>query len=479
MTKQLLSSILQTPAKYTGEPTGFPTTNDSTIAFDQLTRTFTITPTDGSFAIYFNGVSYEVIGPQSVVVPNVTATHYIYFDATTKALSYYTMTDTDTDAIHLIEILKIHVVVSVIYWNATISKAVLVAEERHGMTMDSDTHIHLHVSLGAQWVSGLALDTIIADGNGSSNTHAQFDCANGIIRDEDLRAVITDGLPQELSPIISIPTLYRIGTGWRITPLKNFPYVLSGEDATYTNTLPAYNYQSSPGVWALAPVSNNSFLLSHILATNDIRHPIVSICGNTYGNITDARTAALTELRSIASGLPFAEYVPLGTIISQCSTAYTNTPKAIFRSTSDGKTYVDLRSTRSLSSVGSGTSVPAALNYQAVTTSQYTATSTSSTVPSLSFTIPLAGNYIVTYSLSITGTGTTTNNRIFIDLDVDGTLSPTHSRASNVLANASMHVGTVNAYAVGAVVTLKARSIVTDGAVRIEPGSILSYIRLS
>lgn len=405
--------------------------------------------------------------------------YYIYFDADTKQLTSYTLVGTDIDSTNIISFFKRHVIVSMIYWDAVAGKAVLVGDERHGITMDGDTHAHLHISFGAQWTNGLAIDTMIVDANGTLNAHAQFDVSNGVIRDEDIRLTIADGLPQELAPVASIPTAYRINGGWKITPSKNFPFVLSGEDPSYTGTLPAYNYEVTPGVWALAAVVNNKYLLTHIVATNDIRHPIIAIAGGTYATIATARAAAPTELTTL-SGLPFPEFVPLGTMIAQCSTTYTNTPKAAFRSTSDGKSYIDWRASRSFVSASTSNPPPAMINQQLVTVGSYTVTGTAATVTGLSASVPLAGTYIVTYSIAAQGTGSTpTSTKLNLNVTVNGVNSPTHARTVNVITDQAVHVGTIVALNVGDTIALTASSTVTDGVITILANSILSYIRLS
>jgi hypothetical protein len=80
-----------------------------------------------------------------------------------------------------------------------------------------------------------------------------------------------------------------------------------------------------------------------VFATNDIETPFVAIAGiNQYANIPAARAGAESEISSL-SGLPFAEFVAIGTVIYQTDSAYNNTPKARVRSAAAGETYVDFR----------------------------------------------------------------------------------------------------------------------------------------
>jgi len=61
-----------------------------------------------------------------------------------------------------------------------------------------------------------------------------------------------------------------------------------------------------------------------------------------YDNKTSARDNAATEIKNF-SGLPFAEFCPVGTVIFQVNDAYTNTVKAKIVS-NNGWDYEDHRS---------------------------------------------------------------------------------------------------------------------------------------
>jgi len=80
----------------------------------------------------------------------------------------------------------------------------------------------------------------------------------------------------------------------------------------------------------------------HILATNDIENPIVAVLGNTYNTKSNARAGAKVELKEM-TGLPFLEFVKMGSVIFQSANSYTNIPKARTVSTDTGENYVDYR----------------------------------------------------------------------------------------------------------------------------------------
>ena len=225
-----------------------------------------------------------------------------------------------------------YAITGIVYWNASQGTAVYFADERHGLTMDGQTHLHFHLSMGTQFLNGFALGNLVTDNTGNSNTHAECNVANGSIRDEDVQHDIYDtggsvnvfDLEQELSPLAQIPVLYREGGGgeWWIKTADNFPFIYSGT-AGYTgpNGRPAWN-EFTGAVWQLSEVDNNRFFLVHLFATNDINHPIVAVQGITeYQNKPSGRDAAKTELNML-TGLPFAEFLPIATLICETADGY-------------------------------------------------------------------------------------------------------------------------------------------------------------
>jgi len=324
----------------TNEPTGFATRNDSVTSFTDSTpdRTFTIAPTGSSFDFYVKGVKFTKTSAESIQIPNLAGNHFIYYSPTGVLSSTQAASNV---------LFKENALLAIVYWNTDTNTHSYFAEERHGLTMDGETHSYLHTVFGAQYLSGLALQGFIVNGNGSLDTHAQFTADEGTIRDEDL--LLT--LPAQTQ----IPVLYRQGTLWRKKAADAFPMIYSGT-AGYTGAngrLP-YNELIS-GSWQLTEVANNSFVLVHLFGTNDKETPIVAIQGVAeYGNVTAARLAASTEITSL-SGLPFAEFVALGSVVFETADSYTNTPKAVVRSVNGGD-YVDFRGTQLYSSAGVATS---------------------------------------------------------------------------------------------------------------------------
>jgi hypothetical protein len=321
----------------TKEPTGFPNTTDSITSFDNSTRIFTIQPVGASFDFYVKGSKFTKTTAQTVTITATAGNHFIYFDSTGTLSSTTTVGST---------LFTDNALVSIIYWNTDTNTRSYFAEERHGLTMDGATHTYLHTVFGARYLSGLALQNFSVDGDGSSNAHAQFTSDSGTMRDEDLLITITAQT--------QIPILYRQGQLWRKKTADAFPVIYSGT-AGYTGAsgLLPYN-QFTGGTWQLTEVANNKFVLVHFFGTNDKENPVVGIQGTSeYNDIPAARNAANSEITSL-SGLPFAEFVPIGSVIFGTATTFTNTPKAVVRSTNGGN-YVDFRGTQLYTPAGTAT----------------------------------------------------------------------------------------------------------------------------
>jgi hypothetical protein len=323
----------------TNEPTGFATRTESTTSFSDSgpDRTFAIAPVGASFEFYVKGIKFTKTSAETIQIPNLAGNHFIFYNASGILSSTQVASSV---------LFKENALLSVVYWNTETSTHSYFAEERHGLVMDGETHSYLHTVFGAQYLSGLALQGFTVNGNGSLAAHAQFVADEGTIRDEDL--LLT------LAAQTEIPVLFRQGSLWRKKTADSFPVIYSGT-AGYTGASGRLPYnQLVSGSWQLTEIANNDFVLVHIFATNDKETPIVAIQGTaTYLNVTAARLAASTEITSL-SGLPFAEFVALGSVVFESSNSYTNTPKARTRSINGGD-YVDFRGTQLYTAAGVAT----------------------------------------------------------------------------------------------------------------------------
>jgi len=247
------------------ERTGFPNRDETTVAFSDSSpdRTYTISPVSSEFRFYINGRKHVKTSAQSIQMADTEGVHYIYFDKDTQVL-----TETTT---FVLAIITEHVLCAIVYWDASNSQHVIFGDERHGMTMDGQTHAHLHTSWGTRYISGLALEDITPDEDGSTDSHAQFGVESGVIRDEDL----VHSLPAEAKPA-QLPVLYKDGASgyWRFDAADNFPVKNYSGGSGFL----AYN-EYTGSTWQQAEVPEGSYVLAHIVATNDPNNPFVAIQG--------------------------------------------------------------------------------------------------------------------------------------------------------------------------------------------------------
>lgn len=332
----------------THDPTGFITATTSDISFDDLTYTFTIEPKAPAteFSYYHEGVKYTKTSADTVTIDNTKeGMHVIYYDGDTlKSLS----NPSGMQVSALIEG-EYGAIVSYLYWDVSAAGAIYFGEERHGIQMSGETHRHLHYAYGLVYDEGLALNSILTDQAGSSITHVQFGVDAGTVRDEDIKNDIG-----AIGSTTGLPLFYMLGSAeeWQ----REFP--TNAAIRTYDNTSAtrlAYN-EYTGGAWQLTQVPDGDFVLYHVFATTDINYPIISIMGqNYYVNTSDARVGAETEINDLVlNRVLFPELKPIGTIIFQTKTSYTNTVNARIVSTESGGSYIDWRG-RATSSIGTST----------------------------------------------------------------------------------------------------------------------------
>lgn len=306
------------------EPTGFATRSTSTISFNQATRQFTIAPTGASFDVYVKGAKFTKTST-TITLPTTSGDHYIYFTPAGTLTSTTVISES---------LFADNALVSIIYWNNDTGKYSYFGEERHGLVMDGATHGYLHTVFGARYISGCALQGFTI-GAGSVDADAQFSADSGAIRDEDILL--------QFSSQATLPVLYRVGANWRKKPADAFPFIQSGSEGYVgASGRIAYN-QFTGGAWQLTEVPNNYFTMVHVFATNDIETPYVAIIGtNVYSTKPDAQDSANSEIAAL-TGIPFAEFVPVGTVILKTANSFTNSVKAAVEVTGDGANYVDFR----------------------------------------------------------------------------------------------------------------------------------------
>jgi hypothetical protein len=244
-----------------------------------------------------------------------------------------------------------HAPVSLIYWDATNSKAIIFADERHGLVMSWQTHEYLHLTLGTRYQDGLGLTGTVG-GTGNLASDAQVDIANGTLWDEDIEIPIQDGtsgrFTQDISPIAYLPVFYLDGAAanWRADVATAFP-LKQGTTRIQWN-------QFTGGAWTTTEASQGGHVASWVMGSDDYDEPLFVILGQREdGTLSAARDNNTFESLSLAD-LPLAETKLLYRLIFETKNPqFANTPHARL---------VDIQDLRNISNVPSGTYVATSHN---------------------------------------------------------------------------------------------------------------------
>jgi len=300
--------------EYTGEPMGHADRTASAISFDNATRTFSIAPTGTLFDVWCKGVKYQFTGAESVTIPNTTGLYYIYFDANGDLQYRTSYFDWPNDA-----------PTAYIYWNATAGAAQYIADERHGIVLDWQTHEYLHRTRGAVLANGFSVSNYTTTGSGTVDSDAELDLGGGTFFDEDLEVnIVHSNTPtsgtweQDLAGPAQIPVLYLNGTEWYRATTANAPLKVGSVRAQY-NLL-------SGGSWSTVDADANKYIVSFLIATNNLTYPVLAILGqDQYTNIGGAEEVDFSDL--VLTDFPSVEFRPLYKLVYQVG-AYGNTYNA-------------------------------------------------------------------------------------------------------------------------------------------------------
>jgi len=284
----------------TNEPTGFPDPErtQTAISFDEGNRQFTIEPTGSSFDVWVQGTKYTKSISETVTIDDTDGLWYISYDGDGKLQALQTFYDWANVA-----------PVSYVYWDSANSVQHYFADERHGSVMDWATHEYLHRTRGAAIANGFDISGSL-DFGGSQDIDAQIGMTGGTFFDEDIELnLVGNAVP------LSTAILYRSGTIWFKDPETAFPYKAGTARSQYN--------LNTNGNWSTVDISNGSYGVNYVCATNDVNTPFIVILGqNEYNNVTAAREASFNDLN--LDGLPSIEFRVLYKLIFRTANIYTN-----------------------------------------------------------------------------------------------------------------------------------------------------------
>lgn len=317
----------------TGEPTGFPNTTQSSIAFDETTRTFSITFGTDVWDYFIKGEAFRKDAEESIVISDDPGFHYIYYNGAT--LSETTQEDD--------RLFQDWAFVASIYWNPDQQQGVIFGEQRHGVIMDGRTHLYLHEVNGAR-VTGMNIGNTDTTGDGTQETDTQLSISDGQLINEDLfHQIRNSATPDEffeqiLDPVAEIPVLFRDGDPgtWRRLDAQTSPLSSGATRLHFNEDTGGSNWQRTEAT------ADGKFIAYWIVATDHVDEPVVSIMGQAeYDTLEDAQEAE--GIGTINRGdLPANDSRAMYRLIYETNAAYTNTFHAALRDIADFRGQVEL-----------------------------------------------------------------------------------------------------------------------------------------
>lgn len=293
-------------------------TSLGTLGWVDATRTFSIAVQGGESNFYFwaNGTKITKTTTQSVVVPDVTGTYYIYFDNSGVLQAV-------EESVMPLSVIYENAITGLIYWNKT-QAAAFVGSEQHGIRMSASTHAYNHLTIHARFDD---TDGIV-DINGLTNLGTTYTgTTSGHFWDEDIRHTIA---AQSTHPF-----LYRLGTTgeWTQTTVSNLVNYKDGADTYFS-----WN-EDTGSTWQLTEggSATDYWIVFYILTPDISGQTVKKLIGqNAYSSRNNARDAIYTERQNIkTAGLPSPEFVWLyATIVKRDGTIQT---------LDDGSMYLDFR----------------------------------------------------------------------------------------------------------------------------------------
>ncbi len=283
---------------------GFPNLTDSTIAFNEASRVFTLAPAGASFDVYYRGELITISSTLNITITNTTGDRYIKYNPTTGQLEETTINGNPSILDDLL--------VAYIFWDATNGEALIFGEERHSSVADTNWHLAQHLNVGAVWRRGGGI-TYTAD-----NDDATIALGSSIvIADEDLVHTITHSATpsgfyeQVLEGDAQLPTIYLDGTAPAQTTPTTVPWVQGTARVRYNPV--------TAGSGSLVDTPNNNYVSYWIVATNDTQYPIKAVMGHyAHSNVEGAEAEEFDNF-----GFSVPELVPMYQVILRASTGAT------------------------------------------------------------------------------------------------------------------------------------------------------------
>ena len=380
---------------------------DSVTSWTAGTGVFTVDPqTPATFYdIFIQGRRVRKESQQTTTL-TVEGDNWIYFDPATDLLAHTANPTLEQRA----DIMRSKTPVAIVLVEDTgegFNDPALIVDKRHGLGMSPAAKSALQVGVGGRWADGL-LPSGFTLGDGSLDTHAQFQISDGFAFMGDLLFSVANATPsvdpQALQPILSVARwLHRedgagVGVWGRQGSSSAFP-TNSGTSPNFDNGFSAATIPD--GQYALATYFAVKAMPSAPGVASDREGDrLVAVMGQelftTEGEAQAGAETVLLDMDTV--GLPIQDMIPLFTVIIQKDTGFANAANARVIVTEGGTAFVDHRTVAHTlaSATGAGGSTGLNANY------------------AVGPTITLAGNVPVGIDVPVGHTGT---GAFEIDLD--------------------------------------------------------------
>jgi len=321
---------------------GFENSADAAISFNYGTKELTLAPVGAEYTVFTYSVKKVVTASKTITCTLTTESVLIVLDSASN------LVEIEEAIFDLDQAIKFNTaVVARILKDPATGNIVHVSDLRYPYDMAASTRESFININGASYINGLALENILADQDGTSDTHLQFSVEDGIIALAN-HSHATANTSQVLSPIAEIPILYRLNTAGKISAATSLPIITNGSVGTdYAGERIAYNPVTGT-IGDLVEAPNDTYVSYHYFASVGLDYPIVGVAGDTYyPTAEDARNGALAEVAFMLRRTPSYEYfTPIGSVIFHTLDSYTNSGKAVIVKPTADEDYSDSRESK-------------------------------------------------------------------------------------------------------------------------------------
>jgi len=292
----------------------------SEMAYNNSTRTFTLTPTGSNFIIWRYGIKHVISSQLSIIVPSAETyegLHWIVFTGTGLRSIYQSILP--NQEFDIITEVGNDTVVSAIYWDSVNLKELTVVELRQPIGIDYQSFFRM-LSDTIRWKNGGELTEFVI-GDGSLEEHARFAIEEGNYYIGRIQHVVQ----KYATDVLDFQIIYMNGS----TPVLRKGTPPSGHKVLTTGSGRLAFNENIGGVWQLTEITNNYHINYHYFKGPDFRRQCSCIVGiRQYQQASEAIDFADLELNEIKSKFKLDQFKGLGTVTFNSRDTYANSVKA-------------------------------------------------------------------------------------------------------------------------------------------------------